>query len=386
MDKQAAIKEPSSPQRTLRGAVIMPLAEQRGGGELMCWHLAAQGRGQGIDWTFIFLEDGPMVGQVRDLGLNALVFHAGRMREIHKLLGTAQRIAQFARREKIDFLLGWMGTAQLYGGGASLFSGVPALWYQLGTPFDRGMIDRIATALPAKAIFTCSQTGEKAQAGIKPSRPIRVIYPGVELDRYDPARLPTPTEARTKLGLPTEGPLIGIVGRLQRWKGMHILVDAMPEVLNKYPDAHAVIVGGAHAFEPEYESFLQKHIADKGLQERVLMVGLQKNVPEWMQAMDVFVHASDNEPFGMVIIEAMALGKPVIATDSGGPTEIITPGVDGLLTPYGDAPRLAEAILRYLEEPVFRNQVSQAAQRRAPEFSVERYAHDIIAHCREFVV
>jgi glycosyltransferase involved in cell wall biosynthesis len=375
-----------SGQRTLKGVVIMPLAEQRGGGEMALWHLILEGGGQGIDWTVVFLEDGPMVAQVRSVGAGAVVFEAGRMREVHKLLLTARRIAGLVKREKMDFILGWMGTGQLYGGIAARLAGVPALWFQHGLPLVPGAIDRIATRLPAKAIFTCSQAGANAQGAISPARPLRVIHPGVELDRFDPAKLPTPAEARAKLGLPADGPIIGIIGRLQRWKGMHVLVDAMPRVLEKYPDARVVVVGGAHIFEPEYEPFLKQHIEEKGLTDRVLLTGLQKNVPEWMQAMDIVVHASDNEPFGLVIIEAMALGKPVVATDTAGPTEIITPGVHGLLTPYGDADRLAEAVLRYLDDPAFAAGVGAAAKQRAGDFSVKRYASRIVQHCREFVV
>jgi glycosyltransferase involved in cell wall biosynthesis len=122
---------------------------------------------------------------------------------------------------------------------------------------------------------------------------------------------------------------------------MHVLVDAAPALLAAHPDAHVVIVGGRHEMEARYEADLFAQIDRLGLKERVIMAGFQTNVPEWMQAMDIIVHASDNEPFGIVVIEAMALGKPVVAGNAAGPTEIITEGVDGILTPYGDAQRLA---------------------------------------------
>jgi glycosyltransferase involved in cell wall biosynthesis len=104
-----------------------------------------------------------------------------------------------------------------------------------------------------------------------------------------------------------------------------------------------------------------------------------------MQAMDVVVHASDSEPFGIVIVEGMALGKPVIAGDKGGPTEIIEPGVTGVLTPYGDAAALAAAINRYLDDPLFAAQVGAAAQKRAQHFSVDNYARNVVAAIRHFV-
>src|SRR5439155_3346393 len=119
------------------------------------------------------------------------------------------------------------------------------------------------------------------------------------------------------------------VGRLQRWKGFHVLVEAMPRILRSHPAAQCVLVGGEHALEPDYKRFLEDRITSLGLQERIHLVGQQQNVAEWTTAMDVFVHASDREPFGMVVVEAMALGKPVVASADAGPTEVITPGVDG---------------------------------------------------------
>ena len=360
-------------------AIIMPLAEQRGGGELMVLHLMQQGQDLGVEWLVIFLEDGPMVGQVRALGVAAQVIESGHLRQAFRFGRTVLQIARLARREKVQMIFGWMGHAHLYGGPAAQLAGIPSAWYQLGIPLNKGLFDRIATRLPAVGILACSQAGADAQAQLVPKRPLRVVYPGVELERFDPECLPSMAEAKRRLGLPLEGPIIGIVGRLQRWKGIHVLIAAMPEILRAYPAAHCVVVGGDHAFEPDYPALLHGQIAALGLEDTVIMAGLQSNVPEWMQAMDVIVHASDHEPFGIVVIEAMALGKPVIAGNAAGPTEIITDGVNGLLTPYGDAEALAQAVLRYLNDSEFARQAGEAARRRAQEFSTRRYAENCVA-------
>lgn len=358
--------------------VIMPLAEQRGGGELMLTHLMQQGRGQGVEWRVVFQENGPMVAQVQSLGVPTWVIPAGRLRQAHRFPASVRQIAALARREKADVLLSWMAKPHLYGSFAARMAGIPALWYQLGLPTPPGPLDRAATWLPARGILACSQAGADAQARLTPKRPLRVVHPGVELERFDPAVLPTPAEARRKLGLPTEGPLIGIVGRLQRWKGIHVLVEAMPHILQSYPQAHGVVVGGEHALEPGYPAYVHGRIQALGLQDAMIMAGLQRNVPEWMQAMDVIVHASDREPFGIVVIEAMALGKPVVAGDAAGPTEIITDGVHGLLTPFDDAPALARAVLRHLDDPAAAARMGAAARARARDFSTENYAKHLI--------
>ena len=101
--------------------------------------------------------------------------------------------------------------------------------------------------------------------------------------------------------------------------------------------------------------------------------------------MDVVVHASDREPFGIVILEAMALGKPVVAGADGGPREIVSDGVDGLLAPFGDADALAHAVLRYLGDPQFPRAAGAAARAKATRFGVERFAEEVAHAVAELV-
>lgn len=359
-------------------AIIMPLAEQRGGGEKMLQDLMQHGRNQGIEWLVIFLENGPMVEHFQTLGIDTKVVQSGRLRELHRLIATVSKIASIARQEQVNVIVGWMTIAHIYGGSAAILANLPSLWYHLAIPSGMHWLDRIATSIQARGVVTLCKAGQEAQKQIWPYRPTQLVYPGVALDRFAPNKMPTPEQMRRKLGLPLDGPLIGIVGRLQRWKGMHILIEAMPKVLQKYPNAHCVVVGGQHSLEPDYVDYLENQISALKLSEKVIMCGLQHNVPEWVQAMDVFVHASYNEPFGIVVIEAMALGKPVVAGNLGGPTEIITHSSDGLLTPYGDTDALANAILQYLNNKEFARSVEIAARKRALNFSTKCYAENFI--------
>jgi glycosyltransferase involved in cell wall biosynthesis len=99
----------------------------------------------------------------------------------------------------------------------------------------------------------------------------------------------------------------------------------------------------------------------------------------------VVIHASDNEPFGIVVIEAMALSKPVIATNTAGPSEVITHGENGILTPYGDANTLAKAALVYLDNRDMALEFGAAARRRALEFSTKRYADNVILAIKDLI-
>jgi glycosyltransferase involved in cell wall biosynthesis len=276
-----------------------------------------------------------------------------------------------------------MTKGHAYGGLAALLARRQAIWYQHGAPGRRDPLERLATAFPARGIITVSRAAAVAQQAIGSVSTTRTVYPGAELDRFDAARLPAPADLRATLGLPCSGPLIGIVARLQRWKGVHVLVDAMALVRESRPHAHCVVVGGSHHLESGYLAEVERQVAVLGLEQHVTFAGLQANVPEWMQAMDVVVHASDREPFGIVVVEAMALGKPVIAGSEGGPREILTDGVDGLLVPYGDSAALAAALRRYLDDPQFAQRVGVAARRRAADFSAPRYAENVISALQE---
>ena len=369
----------------MRIAIVMPLAEQRGGAEAALRQLMRKGRDEGVGWHVVLLEEGPMIDELRELGVSTSVVRAGRLRQLHLYVRSVFQIRSIAKRERIDLIVSWMSKAHLYVGVASLIWRLPSVWYQHGIP-TRGWIDRLATILPTRGVIATSKAAADAQARLRPVRRCRVVHPGIDLTRFDPSALPPKEAARQALGLPTEDHLIGFFGRLQRWKGVSVLVDAMPPVLESFPSAHCVIVGGKHDLEPDYPSALHRQIGARGLADHVTLAGFQSDVPTWMQAMDVIVLPSSNEPFGITVIEAMAMGKPVVAGDSGGPREIVTNGVDGVLVPHDDANAVAGAILDYLRQPSFAARVSTAARERGEHFTADRYALELVHALRELSV
>ena len=366
----------------MRVLIVMPLAEQRGGAEVALRQLVNEGRGQGIEWSVVFLEEGPMVQEFRDLGVPTSVVPAGRLREVSRYLRAVARIRSIARRQRADVIFSWMTKAHLYGGVAALTARIPSIWYQHGIAGSSWM-DRVATALPARGVIATSEAAGAAQDLLRPVRRRRVVHPGIDLGRFDPGQLPPREVAREELGLPAGGPLVGFFGRLQRWKGVGVLVEAMPRVLQTIPDARCVIVGGRHDLEAGYPEHLGDRIAVLGLEQHVTMAGFQTDVARWMHAMDVIALPSDTEPFGITVVEAMAMGKPVIAGDSGGPKEIITRGVNGVLVAHDDLQALAAAILEYLQRPDFSARLGAAARERAEQFSGHRYARELTRAVQE---
>lgn len=172
---------------------------------------------------------------------------------------------------------------------------------------------------------------------------LRIIPRGVDERRFDPAAVAPDRIAalRAAWGVAPGRPVVMLPGRVTRWKGQAVLVEAMARLRG---DAQALLVGDAGA-KPAFEEELRARIAALGLAGRVRLVGHAADVPAALLLADVVVHAStDPEAFGRTVIEAQAMERCVVASDLGGPTETVEPGVTGWRVPPGDADALAAAI------------------------------------------
>jgi len=158
-------------------------------------------------------------------------------------------------------------------------------------------------------------------------------------------------------------PVVLWVGRIAAIKGLKYLICAFESVL-KQVNARLVIVG-----EGSEQNALEKLVIQKGLQEKVRFAGFQSNPYRYMSRSSVFAFPSLSEGFGMVLVEAMACGLPVVSTDCiAGPGEVLQNGRCGILVPVGDADALAKGIVRILTNPQLREQLITAAANRATDF------------------
>lgn len=173
--------------------------------------------------------------------------------------------------------------------------------------------------------------------------PVSLIYNGIDLARYD-QMVPCCT-LREEYGLPPEGPLVGVVARLEQEKGHPTLIDAWPSVLASFPDATLLMIGEGSRLDT-----LRAQVRDLGLERSVIFTGRRDDVPEVTKSLDVAVLPSYREAQGLTILEAMALSRPVVASNVGGIPEMIEDGRTGLLVPPHDPTALADAILRLLQD------------------------------------
>lgn len=329
--------------------------------------------GPHVHYVVGFLEPGPMAEQVRDMGYTVRVFDAGHLKQLNRFAAAVRDMSRWMRSEKAAISMAWMEKGQLYAGPAAFLARIPSVWWIHSIPKNQWM-NVWATRLPCRAVFCVGTTAQKGQQTLKPLRQTFVPGIGIELSQFDPAVLPTPAACRRELDLPQNGPIIGMVARLQRWKGVHVFLEAAARVVQTHPNAHFVVVGGPHFDEPEYETELHAQAKASGLNERVRFAGFQSNVPHWMNAFDVFVHASENEPTGAVILEALALGKCVIAAQTDGPMELAVPNESALFVPPNEPEKLAQTICRVLDDNELRHKLQSAAPKQAQKFGIDRLA------------
>jgi glycosyltransferase involved in cell wall biosynthesis len=263
-------------------------------------------------------------------------------------------------------ILNWAAKTQVYGSPAALLAGMPGrvVWWQHSVAVQT-WLERIANLLPARAIACYSEDAARAQALMRPHRQTIVIPAGAA---------PVPGDLRpAPLELPGGAPVVGIVGRLQPWKGQDRLLGAIALLRERGHDSHLLLVGGdSYGLSPEYAASLPEIVVRLGLGASVTMTGEVPDARPFIAHMDVLVNASEREPFGIVLLEGMAAGLPVVAVDAGGPAEIVVDGVTGRLARSGSSEDLAAALEPLLASSELRTRLGRAGlERFRQEYSDE---------------
>jgi len=205
---------------------------------------------------------------------------------------------------------------------------------------------------------------------------ITVIPNGISLDKFCPG--PSSPRLRSELGLTADDRVLLVVSRLTPWKGHMTLLEVVARLAERWPRLKLVVVGEVAFWEADYEQQLKQRAAELGLTERVIWTGFRSDVPQLLRLCDIFVLPSVREPFGRVIIEAMATGRPVVATESGGVPEVVVDGQTGLLVPPEDAQSLASAIEMLLADHEGAKQMGAKGLARARKlFSTDRVAQQV---------
>jgi glycosyltransferase involved in cell wall biosynthesis len=277
-------------------------------------------------------------------------------------LASAVRIGRFAKRVRADIIHAHLARDYPLAAVASRLSGVPfVLTRHVLFPMrsiHKRLLKHVAGVIaPSEAIFDALR-----KDGIFPLEKLRLIRHGVARGRYSGSPVRS-----------NENFTVGTIGHLAPIKGHDIFIRAAKMVLEKRDDIRFVIVGEDKTADGKNRRELERLISGLGLQERVNLAGWTDKVPTALAGMDIFVSAARSEPFGLVMVEAMMAGLPVIASGSEGALEIIEDGKSGLLVPVGDHVELAATILALVGDDKQRNGLASAGRERARlYFSLDR--------------
>jgi glycosyltransferase involved in cell wall biosynthesis len=338
--------------------ITIPWGRRLGGAEAMLQSVLEGARQSGHELEPVFLQPGPWPAELAAAGFRVEVIDAGRVRELHRWAATVARLARLFRRRQPDVILNWSAKTHLYGAPAAVLAGMRKrlVWWQQAIPVgDR--IDVFATLLPARAIGCYSHAAAAAQMKMVPRRQTFVVPAG--------APVPPARAADGPLKLSAQVPVVGLVGRLQPWKGQDRLLRAQALLRERGHALQLVIVGGdSYGLSPEYAGSLPPLIERLGLSDAVTMTGEVPDAGPYIDQLDILVNASEPEPFGIVLLEGMARGVAVVAVDAGGPGEFIDHGKTGILARSGEPAALAEALEPLLASPELRRSLGAAGRDR----------------------
>lgn len=210
----------------------------------------------------------------------------------------------------------------------------------------------------------------------KCSEKIKVIYNGIDVAASRTG--PGDPKIRAEFGIPTNVLLVGMVGRVCRWKGQHLFLEAAKLAAKDKPELYFIAIGGVFDDETQYMDCFREAVNNSGLEKRFIVSDFRRDAREIMKSIDIFVLPSTQpDPFPTVVLEAMAASKPIVAAAHGGSKEMIREGQTGYLVPPNDPNTLAQAILRLADDPAQGKSMGLAGYRYVYErFRAERFASD----------
>jgi glycosyltransferase involved in cell wall biosynthesis len=406
MDSTNPLSDATSPIRVL----FFDHTAALGGGEIALLNLVRFLNPQVVKPLVLLGADGPLVKQLgpkvdtyiwplpsgvadrkKDtLGISTLF----RIREIFGVFAYVWRLAKFIRRNEIDIVHTNSLKADIIGGIAGRMALRPVVWHV------RDRIDEDYLPRPVVGIFRLLCRVIPNYVIANSAATLRTILPGdaenpgsgvrdVARDRravvvHDGT---ITTLARDERAKNSELFHIGLIGRISPWKGQHIFLRAAAHVFKKFPNARFVIVGAPLFGEEEYEQVVRDLPSQLGIESVVEFTGFRSDIEQVISGLDLVVHSSvTGEPFGQVIIEGMAAGKPVVATNGGGVPEIVQDGSTGILVPMGDVQAMADAICEIVANPERGRAMGIMGRQRVQDsFTVELTAAKVEAVYRKIM-
>lgn len=343
---------------------------ERAGAERMLVHLLSNLDRKLFEPSVAFLGKGPFVDEVAALGVRVIeIGEAGRLRQLRKWKPTIRAIRSAIAQTQAQIVHAVGEKMSIYAGRAAAAEGIPCIAWLHDAPGAGGLSGLLAQAAlrrtPIERIVTCARWMEEDF-----NAKLRLGASAIP-NCLDLPSLPGPNDSMGQIKAQAEwGPDVMVIShfaRLQRWKGTEVFLRSAARIASANENVRFLVVGDAlFGREIEYRLELHELAAQLGLEGKLIFTGFRNDALEIMAESDVVVHSSiEPDPFPLVVLEGMALGRPVVASRTRGPEEAIEDGVTGLLTPPRDVEALTDALSRLIESPELRESLGNRAYRQA---------------------
>jgi glycosyltransferase involved in cell wall biosynthesis len=366
-----------------------------GGGERSMLELAAALGREGCDVMFALPGAGPLAEILAQDGeefiyyranSSVLEFHRGAIspfslrwwNQVAKACGAARNLRRVVLAVRPYVIHTHSQKAHVFASLAAAGTGIPVIWHMrdiLTDPFARTVMDVLATIRAARVVAISEAVASRF---IWARRKTSVIYNAVTA----PTSFSRDAIARLKSlwGVPPDSQVVGCVGQIAFWKGHHVFIDAAAALAPSYPNLYFVVVGGPLYGAHEYQAELLRRVKRAGLAPRFRFLGQRADAPQCICAFDVLVHTPvKEEPFGRVVVEAMARRVPVVAARTGGIPEIMEDGREGFLVEPGNAGGVAAATAFLVDDPELRAEMGAHGRvSYLQRFNVNRLGRDVM--------
>jgi glycosyltransferase involved in cell wall biosynthesis len=353
----------------------------RGGAENMMPPLLKQLNERGIESRVCVLQvkkDSSITNEIERLGIQVDVVNVTRLRNPTNLV----TILRYVRQYRPDIIHTQLEESDIFGTIAAKIMNIPSITTlhtlevvpKTDRSYWRNLIRWNLLGLFCSQIIAVSEITRQhyISMGIKRNK-IITLYNGVDLNRFMGFR-ENPPQKKSIFGLPNDSIVLSTVAVLREAKGLQFMLEAIPEILNKIPDLYYVIAG-----DGEYREALQQKLKYLRLDDRVKFLGYRSDIPQILAASDLFVFPSLIDALPTVLLEAMAVGKPIVSSNVGGIPEILENGVNGLLVPPASSTYLVGACIQVLTDSGFASRLAaNAIQVVQQRFDIRKQAGSLV--------
>lgn len=349
--------------------------------------------------TVILPEDGPLVDKINSFDNVEVIINelavlrrknlslSGMSKYFIELMRSIKFINNLIKEKSIDIV--YTNTSVIFVGGISAkICKVKSVWHIreiIKSKYERFIVSKIVNIFSDYIIANSKAT---AEAISKNKDKVKVVYNAIDIEKNSGLEdidevykevAATIVKSNNKIK-------IGMAGRINRWKGQKLFVDMAKLVSEENDNVEFLIAGDVYKGEDYILDDLKGYILESGVKDKIGLLGQVDNMSNFYKKLDIFVLPSiQPEPFGLVVIEAMNNKLPVVATNHGGPVEIIDNNIDGFLVDYKDAREMAQVVNKLIKDKELRNYIATNAEKKVKEkFNISRYVDEISYILEEF--